>query len=92
MDAEECQRVGLLNRVVPTEHLLPAALELCGELADKPPTALRLTKQRFRELTQPLFDDTARVAIEGQQACYAAGEPQRIMAGFIAAREARRQG
>jgi hypothetical protein len=52
---------------------------------------MRRTKQRFRELTQGAFDDAARAAIEGQQECYRAGEPQAVMARFIAEREARRK-
>ena len=86
MDAEECQRAGLLTRLVPPEALLPTALALARELAAKPPLAMQRTKQRFRELTQAGFEDAARAAIAGQQACYRAGEPQAVMARFIAER------
>ncbi|HKI97172.1 MAG TPA: enoyl-CoA hydratase/isomerase family protein [bacterium] len=91
MDADECRRVGLLNRLVAETDLLPTALELARELAAKPPVAMARTKQRFRELTQAAFDDTARAAIAGQEAAYRAGEPQAVMARFIAEREARRK-
>jgi len=92
MDAEECRAAGLLTRLVPTAELLPTASALARELAAKAPTALRLTKARFRELTQAAFDDAARSAITGQQEVYRQGEPQAIMARFIAERAARRKG
>lgn len=90
MDADECLRVGVLTRLVESEALLPTATGLARELAAKPPTAMRRTKQRFRELTQAAFDDAARAAIEGQRECYRNGEPQAVMARFIAEREARK--
>ncbi|MCZ6472992.1 MAG: enoyl-CoA hydratase/isomerase family protein [SAR324 cluster bacterium] len=86
MDAEECQRVGLLNHLVPSGELMAKALSVAGELAAKPPTAMRRTKQRFREMTQPAFDEAYRAAVLGQQECYKNGEPQRAIADFIAKR------
>ena len=92
MDSEECRHIGLLNHLVPTAELMPKAKEVARELAGKAPTAMRLTKRRFRESTQAAFDDAARAAIAAQQESYAAGEPQRIMEAFVAAREARKKG
>ena len=86
MDAEECRRVGLLNHLVPEQELMSKALEVARELAAKPPTAMRRTKQRFRESTQPAFDQAFQAAVLGQQECYAKGEPQRVIAEFIAKR------
>ncbi len=86
MDAEECQRVGLLNHLVPSEELMAKALSVAGELAAKPPTAMRRTKQRFREMTQSAFDEAFRAAVLGQQECFKNGEPQQVIADFIAKR------
>ena len=91
MDAEECRRVGLLNHLVPRAQLMPKALELAHELAQKAPTAMRWTKRRFREITQAGFDEAARAAIAAQQEAYRHGEPQRIMEAFVAARAERKQ-
>jgi enoyl-CoA hydratase/carnithine racemase len=91
MDADECRRVGVLNRIAPGESLLAEASALARELAARPPIALRRTKQRFRQLTQAAFDDAGRAAVEGQLECYRAGEPQAVMARFIAERDARRK-
>lgn len=90
MDAEECHRIGLLNHLVPAEALLPKALEIAGELAAKPPTAMRYTKRRFREVTQAAFDEAFQAGVAGQRQCYREGEPQAMMGRFVAEREARK--
>lgn len=48
IDAEEALRIGLVNRVVPHDNLLPAAMELAGNLAKKPPIAMRLAIEGIR--------------------------------------------
>jgi len=90
MDAEECRGAGLLTRLVAEDALLPTALELARELAAKPPLAMAHTKRRFRELSEAAFQDAAVAAIAGQQAGYAAGEPQAVMARFLAERARRK--
>lgn len=42
---QEAARLGLVDRVVPAEQLLPAALEEAGRLAAQPPESFRLTKE-----------------------------------------------
>ncbi len=48
IDAQEAYRIGLVNRVVPHEQLMPAALELAGRIASKAPIAARLAKEGVR--------------------------------------------
>ncbi|MCB1739675.1 MAG: enoyl-CoA hydratase/isomerase family protein [Gammaproteobacteria bacterium] len=91
MDAEECARHGLLNQLVERDELLPRARALASELAAKPRTAFLRTKQRFRELALSGFDDAFRVGVLGQQASYAAGEPQAIIDRFMNERAARKR-
>jgi enoyl-CoA hydratase/carnithine racemase len=43
--AEEAERIGLVNKVVPDDELLAAALELARSIAEKSPDAIRLAKQ-----------------------------------------------
>ena len=78
--------IGLVNYLVPKEHVLEKALAVAGELAALPQTALRLTKQRFRALTQPDFDEVGRIAKACQRDAYASGEPQKMMRSFLEAR------
>jgi len=94
MEADECHAVGLINRIVPQERVLDEALALAGELAAKAPTAMRLNKQRFREMTQAGFEDcmTSGMRIHGE--AYGTGEPAQMMEKFLdeRARKAQRQG
>ncbi len=46
-DAATAERWGLVNKVVPKEELLPAALEWVEEMANYSPTAIRFLKHSF---------------------------------------------
>jgi enoyl-CoA hydratase/carnithine racemase len=45
IDAAECYRLGIANRVVPSEQLMEAALEVADRLATGPLLATAMTKQ-----------------------------------------------
>jgi len=45
LDAAECHRVGLANRVVPADHLVGESLALARRLADGPGLAMAMTKK-----------------------------------------------
>ena len=78
--------VGLINYLVPREEVVPKALSVAQELTRLGATALRLTKQRFRELSQPGFDAALEAARKIQKEAYASGEPQAAMQRFFEAR------
>ncbi|SEG26247.1 enoyl-CoA hydratase/isomerase family protein [Bosea lathyri] len=90
MDAEECFRIGLINRIVPQGQVMEAALALATELAGKPPVAMRLNKARFREVTEASFRECLQAGIRNQREAYATGEPARMMEEFLAKRAARK--
>lgn len=46
-DAETAERWGLVNKVVPLDELMDAALEWAAEIGEKSPTAIRFLKQSF---------------------------------------------
>lgn len=83
MDAEESHRIGLLHHVVPAEQVLAKAMEIGRDLATKPPVALRLDKQRFKEMTEAGFRDAIEAGIRIQAQSYASGEPARVMEEFF---------
>ncbi len=87
MDGQECFDIGLIHHLVEPPQVLDKAKEVAGELAGKPPLAMRLNKRRFKEVTQPAFDEAFEkgAAIEAQ--AFAAGEPQQAMADFFEARK-----
>lgn len=90
MDADECVRIGVMNRMVPKENVMSEALALASDLATKPPVAMRLNRQRFREVTEAGFRDCLVAGIRNQREAYATGEPARMMEEFLAKRAARK--
>ncbi|SVB39384.1 uncharacterized protein METZ01_LOCUS192238 [marine metagenome] len=86
MDGDECHRIGLIHHLVDSDQVMEKSFEVAAELAGKPPIAMRLNRQRFREMTQADFDDAfakgAAIEAEG----FASGEPQRAMQAFFEAR------
>jgi len=83
---QRAYEIGLINHLVPREQVLAKAMDLARELAKLGPTALRLTKRRFRELTQPGFDAALETAKQTQKEAYRSGEPQAAMKRFFEAR------
>jgi enoyl-CoA hydratase/carnithine racemase len=80
--------LGLINHLVPREQVVAHALAVAAELTKLGPTAIRLTKRRFRELTQPGFDAALQAAKAAQREAYLSGEPQAAMRRFFERRKA----
>lgn len=53
IDAREAHRLGLVNRVVPADDLLPETRRLAGQLAGMPTRAIGLTKRAFNHALLP---------------------------------------
>ena len=49
IEAAEAERIGLVSRVVPHDHLRPAALEVAAKIAANPPIAMRYIKESLRQ-------------------------------------------
>ncbi len=58
--AEEAERAGLVNEVVPEDELLDRAAERARTLAQKPPAAVRLTKALLRGHDAEAVESTIR--------------------------------
>ena len=84
VDGEEALRLGLVHELVPQDQVMDRALELARELGAKPPVAMKLTKQALRDFTQDVFDGAIDKGKELQPLAYASGEPQRVIAEFLA--------
>lgn len=91
MEADECHRLGLIHHLVPEDKVFEKALEIATELAEKPPVAMRLDKQRFREMTEGTFQDAIEAGMRIQRESYESGEPARMMAAFFEKRAAKAQ-
>lgn len=89
MEAEECYQIGLIHKLVPREQVMKEALDTAKVLASKPQVAMRLTKQRFREVTEESFQEVLEAAVRIHREGYATGEPQAVMQGFFDERAAK---
>lgn len=78
--------VGLVTELAKPSDVFPAAFERARKLSQLPATAVRLSKQRFRAMTQAQFDEACVAGIRAQLECYAQGEPQQAMRRFLDAR------
>jgi enoyl-CoA hydratase/carnithine racemase len=83
ISGQRAYEIGLLNRLVPQASVLETAFGLAAQLGKLAPTAMRLTKQRFRAVTEDAFESALPVAIELQKQAYASGEPQTAMQKFL---------
>lgn len=79
--------MGLVSELADPPLVLHASLERARAMAALPRTAIRVSKQRFRELTQAGFDEALVAAVRAQVECYASGEARATMERFLAARK-----
>ncbi len=56
LDASTALDWGLVNQVVPHDHLMKAALEMASQVASQPPTALRMSKALLRQGREASLD------------------------------------
>lgn len=70
ISAQEAEKIGLVNRVVPHEKLMPVVMEVAGRMAKNPPGVLRLAKESvYRSLSSDLETAFARES-EVQIECF----------------------
>ena len=81
--------IGILNHLVPRAEVMNKSLALAAAMSKLGPTAMRLTKQRFRKLTQPGFEAVLEEAKIAQKEAYASGEPQDAIRKFLDARKSK---
>ncbi|WP_370313619.1 enoyl-CoA hydratase/isomerase family protein [Sagittula sp.] len=86
LDAKEAYDWGLISRLVDQDQVMAASMELAKDLASKPPVAMRLNRQRVKEVTQAGYEDAMQAGIRIQLEAYSTGEPQRMMEEFFAKR------
>jgi len=86
LDGEEAERIGLVNRAVPREEVLPAALELARAMAAAGPVAVRGTKRSLAGSADRDLDAQLDLEAHEQSLCYESAD---LREGLRAARERR---
>ena len=84
VDAVEAERIGLVNRVVPSGQALSAAVELAGELTALPQRCMRNDRLSALEQWDLSEDDAMRNEVARGRATIASGETLAGAARFAA--------
>jgi enoyl-CoA hydratase len=90
ISAEEAKNLGLANRVLPADELMPAALTLAHRLAQQPPQALQDTKRAINLHLSAAASRVLPYALAAEELSFSAPDVARIAANFAARSEAKR--
>ncbi|HLG73325.1 MAG TPA: enoyl-CoA hydratase-related protein [Chloroflexota bacterium] len=92
IDAQEAYRLGLVQRVVPSESLLDEAKALAAKLAAKAPVALRLCKEAIDQGSEIDLDRGLDVEAHCFGLAFGTDDAKEGTAAFLEKREARFEG
>ena len=92
IDAQEADKIGLVNRVVPHEELMSSALQLAGAIANKPPIALRLAKEGIRKGLHLSLDEWKQWHSFAMSFCFSSEDHKEGARAFAEKREPKFQG
>lgn len=92
IDAQEAYRIGLVNKVVPQDQLIPVCREMASKIASRGPVAVRLSKEAINNGTEM---DLARACVleaDTFALCFSSPEQKEGMRAFLEKRPAQFQG
>jgi 2-(1,2-epoxy-1,2-dihydrophenyl)acetyl-CoA isomerase len=69
IDAQEADKIGLINALVEPDQLMPTAMEWATRLASGPTVAIGLAKELIRQNAELAFEDALRNERRGGQIC-----------------------
>jgi enoyl-CoA hydratase len=87
MKAEEADRLGLLSRVMPTDKLMPGALELASEIAGQAPLAVREAKRLIDDGVQQALGAALTTEQSVLSRLFATADAAEGIDAFVAKRE-----
>ena len=85
--AEDAKAIGLVNKVVPQEELMPAVLKLAGKIAKNAPVAVQLSKAAIKRGIN--CDVVTGIAYEAEVfgLCFSTNDQKEGMAAFVEKRK-----
>jgi enoyl-CoA hydratase/carnithine racemase len=86
VDGAEAEQLGLLNRAVPADQVLPEALALARTIADNAPVAVRATKRAIQRGLDLQIRDAARLEAYAQAESLATSDAREGIAALLAKR------
>jgi enoyl-CoA hydratase/carnithine racemase len=90
--ADEALRIGLTNRVVPSENVATEARALAQKLARGPRFALGMTKEMLSREPGLALEEALEAEAQAQQICMATSDFREAYEAFVAGREPRFDG
>ena len=88
LSADEAQRFGLVNRVVPVERYLDEALQLAAEIAARAPLAVRLGKEAINHAFESFLSDGLADERRAFYLLFASQDQKEGMKAFVEKRKA----
>lgn len=86
--AEEAARIGLVNKVVAPEELLPTCMELARKIASKAPLAVRYAKQAINRGVETDVETGISIEADLFGLCFSTEDQKEGMQAFLAKRPA----
>ena len=90
--AQEAFDAGLVNKVVPSERVLDAAIELAETIAARPPVAVRLARQALRFGFERTMQEGLELERHNYRMLYDTEDQKEGMAAFLEKREPKFKG
>lgn len=87
IDAQEALRIGLVNKVVPSDKVFETAVEMAKKIANKGPRAIRSAKMTINQGLDTDLHSGNALELRQFSACFGSGEPKEGMAAFLEKRK-----
>ena len=88
INAQEAFRCGLVNQVVPADHLEAKTMEIANRIAEKSPIALRLAKEAVKLASRSNLDEGLRREVDLFALCFSSGDKDEGVKAFLEKRRA----
>ena len=87
VDAHEAYQLGLVNQVVPADHLETTTMELANRIAEKSPIALRLAKEAVKLASRSNLDEGLRREVDLFSLCFSSEDKDEGVRAFLEKRK-----
>ena len=88
LNAQEAFRWGLVNQVVPADHLEAKTMEIANRMAEKSPIALRLAKEAVKLASRSNLDEGLRREVDVFALCFSSEDKDEGVKAFLEKRKA----
>ena len=81
--ADQAERIGLVNKVVPADKLKATIKEVTDKILSYSPTAVKMQKKVINQWLPSNLDAAIEYSIDAFSRCFATNEPNEAMAAFL---------